>query len=100
VTHLGPNADWEAKFPRAVGVIAGRITARHAQRRPSAVGRVKRIDERTPNDLLRLALDGSETLRNAVSVAGHLCCEDDLDFFLNTKEKLSYSESTPSHPKQ
>jgi hypothetical protein len=30
VTLLGPDADWEAKIRRIVGVIAGRITARHA----------------------------------------------------------------------
>jgi hypothetical protein len=56
------------------GVIAGRFTARHAQLCPSAYGRVKRIDELTPNDLLRLALDGSrETLRDAVIVAVRPC---------------------------
>jgi hypothetical protein len=91
VTLLGPDADKEAKFRRTGGVIAGRITARHAQLCPSAYGRVKRIDELTPSDLLRLALDGSrETLRDAVIVAGRPCSEDALDCFLTTIMFFSY----------
>jgi hypothetical protein len=43
----GPHADWEAKLRRAIGVIAGVIFARLAELRPSAEGRVQRIDELT-----------------------------------------------------
>jgi hypothetical protein len=57
---------------------------------------VKRIEELTPNDLLRLALDGSrETPREAVSIAGHPCSEDALDFFLATIMFLSYHHRSP-----
>jgi hypothetical protein len=53
---------------------------------------MKCIDELTPNDLLRLALDSSrETLYDAVSVSGHPCSEDPLDCFRTTIMFLAYN---------
>jgi hypothetical protein len=57
---------------------------------------VKSIDELTPNELLRLALDGSrETLRDAVSFGGRPCSEDALDCFLTTIMFLSFHRRSP-----
>jgi hypothetical protein len=81
---------------RAVGVIAVRFTVRHAQLRPSADGRVKVVDELTPSDLRRLALDGSrEMLRAAMIVAGHACIDDNLNYSQNTIKFLVYRRFSP-----
>jgi hypothetical protein len=80
VTHLARTRIGKPLF-FAVGAISGRFTVRHAQLRPSTNGRVKVIDELTPSDPLRLALDGSgEMLRDSMSVAGHAGIEDDLEY--------------------
>jgi hypothetical protein len=85
-----PYAYVEAKCRRTVGVIAGGITARHAQQRPSADGRVKSFDELAPEDLLCLALDGFRaTLRNTLSIVDNISSEGDLDYSLKTMNFLS-----------